>query len=64
MEHDTHENGCGKVHDCHLVQDVEDLIQGVKDEIAMEELNCTDRVINVQDDGLEPRIGLQRFRIA
>lgn len=64
MEHCTHGNGRGRGYDWNLAQDVEDLVQSIKDEIATDELVRMGTVSDVQGGESVPRTGLQRFRIA
>ena len=62
MGHHTYKNRCGEPYDPDLVQDVEDLVQSVKDDMVMQELESMEIIRDVQDGRLVPRIGLQRQR--
>lgn len=64
MGHHTYKDRCGGLYDPDLVQDVEDLVQSVKDDIVMQELGSMDIVRDVQHGGSVPRIGLQQLRKA
>ncbi|KAG7007299.1 hypothetical protein G7Y79_00010g028000 [Physcia stellaris] len=62
MGHHTYKDRCGGPYDPDLVQDVEDLVQSVKDDMVMQELGSMDIVRDVQQGGSVRRIGLQRQR--
>ena len=64
MEQSTWDSERGRPYHPDLVQDVEELVQSVKDEIAMKELGSMYIVSDVQESRLVPRIGLQQLRIA
>ena len=64
MEQHTYRNRCGGIHDPDLVQDVDDLVQSVKDDIVMQKLGSMEIVRDVHQGGSVPRVGLQQLRKA
>ena len=64
MGHHTYKDRCGGPYDPDLVQDVEDLVQSVKDDIVMQELGSMEIVRDGLQCGSVPRVGLQQLRKA